>query len=303
MDLKRKYNNSSKSNFKKRKFDERFLHLLENGIDCDCEFVVGVQSIVIRGHSFLFSAASEVFHAMFYGDFKKEKSVEVKDLDPEGFEGMKKFIYTGEIEFESALQALSVYIAARKYMISSLSQQCVNFITEDNTIQPSEVLEFDEICRAHNIPEFEKTCYKIIQQKTDKIIESEFFVSAAPETIELILRSPSLRLDSEIDVLHLFEKWVMAKAERKGIAIGKIMATKTINNLKKHIRFLTISSDKFVSDVADSPILTSKEKIAIACNLKDSDLKPLPESVSLERQLRNFIFKSKQKKKFVYNYI
>ncbi|RZF44187.1 hypothetical protein LSTR_LSTR003827 [Laodelphax striatellus] len=161
------------------------------------------------------------------------------------------------------------------------------YIVSDGVIQPYEVLEFYEICKIHNIPEFEESCNRIIKQKTVEVVESDYFLSVKPETLELILKSPTLQLESEIDVFHHFNRWVMAEAERRGIGIGKIMSG-SINHLKKHIRFLTISSNDFLSRVANSLLLTSEEKIAIACNLKTSDSKPIPESLSLERKRRDF---------------
>ncbi|RZF44186.1 hypothetical protein LSTR_LSTR003826 [Laodelphax striatellus] len=112
MDSKKGYTSSDE--YLSQKFEKRFLNLLDNNMDCDCEFDVGSQNIVIRGHKFLFSAASEVFHAMFYGKFKEEEAVRVEDLDPEGFQGMRQFIYTGEVNFTSSIHLLSIYIAARK---------------------------------------------------------------------------------------------------------------------------------------------------------------------------------------------
>ncbi|RZF43123.1 hypothetical protein LSTR_LSTR001301, partial [Laodelphax striatellus] len=272
-------------------FQKRFLHLLNNDIDCDCEFVFGSQNIIVKGHKFLFSAASEVFHAMFHGELKEENAVRIEDLDPEGFQGMRQFIYTGEVNFKSAVNALLTYIAARKYIIPALTRECIDYLGKKHNIQPSEVLEFYEICKANNIPEFEESCYEIIQQQTDEVVSSECFLSIKPETMELILKSPNLKLNSEVDVLQHFEKWVTAEAERRGIDVREMMAS-SIHNLMKHIRFLTISSDDFVSNASDSLLLTPEEKLAVVCNLIKSESKPMPKSLSLERKHRNFVSSS-----------
>ncbi|RZF47548.1 hypothetical protein LSTR_LSTR009084 [Laodelphax striatellus] len=279
--------NSSTDPDLSKMFEKRFLRLLEKDIECDCEFVVGSQKTVIKGHKLVFSAASEVFHAMFYGELKEEQSVRIEDIDPEVFQGMRRFIYTGEVKFTSSIQALLIYIAARKYIINPLSKKCISFIQEKH-IQPSEVLEFVEICKIHCIQEFEEFYNKVIQENTDKVVESDYFLLARPEVIELILKSPSLNLNSEIDVFQHFERWVIAEAGRKGIDVEETM-TGSIGHLKKHIRFLSMSSDDFLTKVVVSSLLTPEEKVAVACNLKKVDSKSMPKSISLEVQPRSFI--------------
>ncbi|RZF48839.1 hypothetical protein LSTR_LSTR003219 [Laodelphax striatellus] len=270
------------------KFDERFLRLLReenDSIDCDCEFIVGWNNVVIKGHKFMFSLASAVFKAMFNGNLKEEGVVKIEDLEPEGFEGMKQFIYTGKVNFNSSLHALFVFTAARKYMIPALVEKCKNYIIKAE-IHPLEVLEFLEYCKACNISGFDNLCRRIIEGKTNEVVESEYFASAKIETVELILQSPSLHLHSEIEVFKCFEKWALAEVERKGIE-AEDMQTK-FDHLKKHIRLLTINFQEFVSEVETSLFLTQEEKHAIALNLMVLDPKPMTKSLSPQKMSRIF---------------
>ncbi|XP_039298539.1 BTB/POZ and MATH domain-containing protein 3-like [Nilaparvata lugens] len=75
-------------------FETRFHRLVDSDMLSDCEFVLGSQKTSIKGHKVFFSAASEVFHAMFCSDLKETNPVHVEDLEPEGFKAMKQFIYT-----------------------------------------------------------------------------------------------------------------------------------------------------------------------------------------------------------------
>ncbi|RZF35700.1 hypothetical protein LSTR_LSTR009568 [Laodelphax striatellus] len=101
-------------------FRNRFLRLADSDMLADCEFVVGPQKTVIKGHKVFFCAASDVFHAMFLGALKETKAVHVEDLEPDGFQGMKKYIYTGQTKFKSVFEALATFVAARKYLIVTL---------------------------------------------------------------------------------------------------------------------------------------------------------------------------------------
>ncbi|RZF33380.1 hypothetical protein LSTR_LSTR011914 [Laodelphax striatellus] len=263
-------------------FEKRFLRLTSQGMDFDCFFVVGSENSVIGGHKFLFSAASEVFRAMFYGDFKNEEKITIEDLDPGGFEGMKHFIYTGEVDFTSTIHALHTYIAARKYLITHLLEKCKRFIT-DNLIS-ADVLEFYEICNISKVSEFDELCYKIIQEESDKIVVSDHFLTANRQSIEMFLRSPSLKFTSEMEVFHHFQRWAIAEARRQKYSFDEI--TSNFNDLKKYIRFLTIDADEFVSKNELSLLLTEEEKKAIAANQRKFGSIPMPEYLSLEREER-----------------
>ncbi|RZF40438.1 hypothetical protein LSTR_LSTR013900 [Laodelphax striatellus] len=265
-------------------FQKRFLRFAESDIYSDCQFMVGPEKTIIKGHKLIYSAASEVFEAMFYGPLKEDMSVNVDDLSAEGFQCMKTFIYTGDISFTSAIQALLTYIAARKYLVTHLDTVCRNFIEEK--IQSSDVLEFCDICLANNITEFKDLCLKIIQDKTDEVVDSEYFVLAESDTIELILKLPGLKLTSEIELFAHFERWALEEAKRRQMSSNEIASS--FDNLKKHIRFLTVNGDEFVSRIYESVLLTQEEKHAIAINQIKLMSKPLPDSISLIQQPRDF---------------
>ncbi|XP_022202149.2 BTB/POZ domain-containing protein 3 [Nilaparvata lugens] len=277
-------NGNNDPNPEKTFFEKRFQRLAESDTNSDCHFVVGPQRTIIKGHKVILSAASEVFQAMFFGLLKENKQVKVEDLSAEGFEGMKTFIYTGEIAFISALHALSTYIAARKYLVPQLSNVCTEFI--EQKLDASEVLEFCDICKIYKISEFKDLCMKIIQEKTDEVVDSDHFIYAEPETIEMILESPALKLNSEIEVFDNFERWALAEVERR--AIGDCDVASSFNNLKKHIRFFTMKGEEFVTRVAESRLLSHEEKHAIAFNQIKLSSKPVPESISLIEQPREF---------------
>ncbi|XP_022189113.2 BTB/POZ domain-containing protein 3-like [Nilaparvata lugens] len=280
------------------KFKNRFLQASNNGIGYDCKFIVGPDNTAIQGHKFLFSVASEVFQAMFYGDLKEENAVKIDDLDFEGFESMKHFIYTGEVRFTSAIHALSTYIAARKYIIPELNKGCMNYIKKQ--LNPSEVLEFYEHCETCNAPEFEELCLKIMEEKTDQIVDSDYFPTAKAETIKLILKSRSLSLKSEIEVFNLFEKWALAEAARRQIGDSELASS--FNHLKKYVRFLTISRGEFTKLIEKSLLLTPTEKRAIESNLLQSYSKPMPVDLSVVQMQRSFLPKSVTSETFQYSH-
>ncbi|XP_039289364.1 BTB/POZ domain-containing protein 2-like [Nilaparvata lugens] len=263
-------------------FETRFHRLLKSNMLSDCEFVVGEQKTVIKGHKVFFSLASEVFQAMFCGDLKETTPVQVIDLEPEGFNGMKTYIYTGEIKFTSVFHALHTYTAARKYIIPNLPQKCVDFI--EKTLKPCDVLELQDTCRLNCISNFDNLCSRIINQNTGEVFSSAYFPSASIDAVESILKSSSLNVKSEVEIFINFERWALAEIERRRIPVED--AATCFNNLKKHIRFLTMSGEEFVERVEPSPLLTREEKYAIAINRIRFNPRVTAESISMIQEPR-----------------
>ncbi|XP_039287981.1 BTB/POZ domain-containing protein 6-like [Nilaparvata lugens] len=267
-------------------FNTRFHRLLESNMLSDCEFVVGEQKTVIKGHKVFFSLASEVFQVMFCGDLKETAPVQVIDLEPEGFQGMKTYIYTGEIKFTSVIHALHTYTAARKYIIPNLPQKCVDYI--ETKLKPCGVLELQDTCRLYCISDFDEVCSRIINQHTGEVLSSSYFPTASIDAVESILKSPSLNVKSEVEIFFNFERWALAEIERREIPAEDVATC--FNNLKKHIRFLTMSGEEFVERVEPSPLLTREEKYAIAINRIKLNPKVTAESISMIQESRAMDF-------------
>ncbi|XP_022208086.2 uncharacterized protein LOC111064634 [Nilaparvata lugens] len=267
-------------------FEERFYRLLKGDIASDCKFVVGPQKNIVEGHKLIFSMASEVFYAMFYSQLKEDSIVRIEDVQLDGFLGMKHFIYTGHANFKSVLQASSTYVAARKYLISQLSSECLEYI-ENIEILPSEVLELYEYCIVNEIPELEEKCRILIQEKTGEVVESDHFLTANAGTILMLLGLESLHLESEQEVFYHLERWATAEAERLDISAEQMYSY--FNSLKKHIRFLSMDGEEFTSGPAKSLLLSQEEKLSILFNIMDPNSIPMPDYFDTHcSQKRNF---------------
>ncbi|XP_022201747.2 BTB/POZ domain-containing protein 6-like [Nilaparvata lugens] len=223
---------------------------------------------------------------MFCGDLKETTPVQVIDLEPEGFNGMKTYIYTGKIKFTSVIHALHTYTAARKYIIPNLPQKCVDYI--EKKLKPCDVLELQDFCRLNCISDFDNLCCRIINQNTGEVFSSAYFPSASMDAVESILKSSSLNVNSELEIFINFERWALAEIERRKVPDEDVATC--FNNLKKHIRFLTMSGEEFVERVEPSPLLTREEKYAIAINRIRFHPRVTAESISMTQEPREMDF-------------
>ncbi|XP_022196079.2 BTB/POZ domain-containing protein 1 [Nilaparvata lugens] len=260
-------------------FDKRFKRLCISDINSDVEFIVGHEKVSIKGHKLFFSTASEVFYEML----AELSVVELVNIGPEGFKAMKEFIYTGEVSFSSMTHAVSTLVTAKKFLVPLLDLKCIEYIRDKHS---SEVLQIYEEFKGENITHFNDTCFELFETITYDILESDGFLSAKSETIDLLLKLESLALSSELELFTFFEKWALAQAEREEISDECLGSH--FNGLKKHIRFLTMSPKEFALSASKSLLLTKDEKLDIALNILCPGSTPYPDNLCPIQKKRKF---------------
>ncbi|XP_022188756.2 BTB/POZ domain-containing protein 6-like isoform X1 [Nilaparvata lugens] len=269
-------------------FDKRFHRLYDSDINSDCEFLVGNEKIVFKGHKLIFSTASPVFYAIFYGNLKEDSVVVLSDLAPEGFKKMKQYIYTGEVEFQTYIQIIWTLFIGKKYSIPTLVTKCMEFLRDGTDTYCLEALRFYEYLNDRSVTDCNQLFQKIVEEKTFNILSDDSFLSAKRKTVGWILSLESLALTSELELFNFFEKWALAlfaKAKRMNISCDRM--GKVYNHLKQHIRFLTMTPKEF-AEAAKSPLLTEGEKLAIALNIAELGSTPYPNYLSSNTRKRYF---------------
>jgi BTB/POZ domain len=119
----------------------QFASLLDNQIMADVKFIIKDKETA--AHAAILASASPVMAAMFEpGKFKEGQSrtVEITDIEPEVFQQMLRYVYTGNAPLmqEDSI-AEHLLIAANKYQMDKLKAECeetlVGKITLDNAIR------------------------------------------------------------------------------------------------------------------------------------------------------------------------
>lgn len=103
-----------------------FRSLLDTGLHSDVVLKIGDQDI--KAHRAILAARSPVFKAMFEHDTleKNNNEVVITDLTEESMTELLKFLYTGEVGDLNAQELLSLLVAADKYNLPKLKEQCSN---------------------------------------------------------------------------------------------------------------------------------------------------------------------------------
>ncbi|CAO1432572.1 unnamed protein product [Diamesa tonsa] len=104
------------------------------------DFTIIVESNEFKVHKSMLSARSPVFMKMFESNMKEaaDNKVEINDVDPDVFEQLLIFIYSGKIPVNLDLYAMELFVAADKYKIEDLkdlSEKHISLnVTMDNAM-------------------------------------------------------------------------------------------------------------------------------------------------------------------------
>ena len=122
--------------------------MLLNGEDHNVTF--SLQEKKIRAHQDILRARSEVFRSMLTHDMVEKNcgAINVPDCDPQAFEQLILYIYTGKVEKLDENIMCGLYYAADKYNIPLLKGVCSKFIKKSFSI--ANVCEAVELASKHS---------------------------------------------------------------------------------------------------------------------------------------------------------
>jgi hypothetical protein len=139
----------------------------------DTELLADVQFIVkgkkIGAHLAIISAASPVMAAMFQsGNFRESstRSVQVNDFEPEIFQKMLRYMYTGVAP--DMLQHLEdLFRIADKYHVTSLKQECEQTMSDSLTLE--NVIRRLELAFHYSASVLHKSCLQFLTQNREEM--------------------------------------------------------------------------------------------------------------------------------------
>jgi speckle-type POZ protein len=105
------------------------LYLYDDMQFSDVNFNIGGREF--PAHKNILAARSKYFAAMFKHPMKEQSTNQVKidDIEPEVFDQLLRFIYTGRVPLDKLeTMAAGLFIAADKYLMDELKMKCENYL-------------------------------------------------------------------------------------------------------------------------------------------------------------------------------
>jgi speckle-type POZ protein len=95
------------------------------------DVILNIRGREFPAHKNILATRSEVFAAMFQHPMKEKATnhIEIEDIEPEVFQELLRFIYTGRLSLTSMeTMATGLFIAADKYLLEELKMKCENYL-------------------------------------------------------------------------------------------------------------------------------------------------------------------------------
>ena len=242
---------------------ERSRHMFNNPFMSDVKFSCEGSDKKVFAHKYVLATSSAVFYAMFYGELAEKNSVHLSDTNEEGLQEFLRFLYTDECNL-STDNAVFVLYLAKKYIVPSLAQKCIEFLEANLRVENAvtvlqQAIQFDE----NNL---EKKCWDLIDLKTGDVVASDAFVDVNEATLAELLKRESLNVE-EVDLFKSVLKWSEAECSRKGIESNSKNKRAVIGNAIYQIRFASMTPQEFAQNASQSGILTPEEVILFYDNI------------------------------------
>ena len=238
---------------------ERSRHMFNNPFMSDVKFSSEGSDEKFFAHKYVLATSSAVFYAMFYGELaEKNPVVHLSDTNEDILEEFLRFLYTDECNL-STDNAMFVLYLAKKYIVPSLAQKCIEFLeanlgAENAITVLQQAIQFDE-------KKLEKKCWDLIDLKTSEAIASDAFTDITQATLTELLKRDSLNV-KELDLFKAVLKWSEVECSRKGIEANAKNKRVGIGSAIYQIRFSSMTLQEFGQITSlQSGVLTPEELV------------------------------------------
>ena len=250
---------------------QRNAYMFDNELMSDVSFTCGESRRIFYAHKYVLATSSAVFFAMFYGEIPpKEFPIRIEDAEEESFKEFLRFLYTDDCKI-TAENAIRVLYLAKKYLISSLAEKCCEIL--EASIKPENVFVVLEQAIQFDEKELEGKSWDMVSEKTQECLNSEAFCNIGLHTLNALLKKKRLAV-TEVELFKAVLKWTDSECARQGINIeeDKTARRRILGDNVYEIRFLEMSHENILKDVAPTGILTETETICILQKLLGLDV-------------------------------
>ena len=262
---------------------QRNAYMFDNELMSDVSFTCGESRRIFHAHKYVLATSSAVFFAMFYGEIPpKEFPIHIEDAEEESFKEFLRFLYADDCKI-TAENAIGILYLAKKYLISSLAEKCCQIL--EASIKPENVFAVVEQAIQFDEKELEEKSWDIVSKKTRECLNSEAFCDIGLHTLNALLKKERLAV-TEVELFKAVLKWTDNECARQGINIeeDKTARRRILGDIVYEIRFLAMSHEIILKDVAPTKILTETETICILQTIVGADVAGLKWKKRKERQ-------------------
>ena len=161
------------------------VNLFDNMQFSDVNFNVGGREF--PAHKLILAARSQYFAAMFKHPTKEQSTNQVKidDIEPEVFDQLLRFIYTGRVPLDKLeTMAAGLFIAADKYLMDELKMKCENYLLSQMSPDNCVILLLHGDLQ--NPAEYMKKAAKFFRRNPSQVMATDKWVKMKQENLAML---------------------------------------------------------------------------------------------------------------------
>ena len=171
--------------------------------------------------------------------------------------GEGRYLYTDEIEV-TINNIFSVMYVAKKYLLTTLEDKCMQFINADNVCA---ILEISQKMGGAD-PGISDQCLDFISQATFTVLQTQAFRKLSKNTLRLILGLHSLSV-GERDVFCACWEWARSRCQQQEVEANARNIRRVLHGVLPLIRIPSMTLDEYTSTVVPTNILSAEEEAAV----------------------------------------
>ncbi|XP_046909404.2 uncharacterized protein LOC124490882 [Dermatophagoides farinae] len=215
-----------------------------------------LRKLRIPAHRLIMATASPIFRQILLDQsngqlIECENDLEINDIEPSSFLEFLRYAYTDSAKLNKD-NVVGILIAARRYQISTLERQCIDYIHKCLSKRSSLAIWIST--RIYGITDLEQVARKSMQHYAESMLLSNDFLRLDQQSLIDILSDDLLRAD-EIVIFRALTRWAKQNCLRQGLCPNRANVRMIIGNALNLIRFPLMSEEQLQRIVAAEGIL------------------------------------------------
>ena len=230
------------------KASQRNKHMLFSERFSDITFYVGAfkeTAKTIPAHTFLLTQASEVFEAMFSGNWKKDELIPVIDFEAPTFCSLLRWIYCDELVFPPGM-LVDVMKIAQKYMVHSLT----SFVADNfNNVDKKYVWSLHTTAIELEMADLTEKSLNLIKSDQATLLASADFLNASCASVTAFVSLDRTAV-TDLQIFTRCLEWSEKECERRGLEVLPANQRLVMEKFIYQISFESMTA----ADFADFPV-------------------------------------------------
>ncbi|KAL0870830.1 hypothetical protein ABMA27_004676 [Loxostege sticticalis] len=201
----------------------------------------------VWAHRAVLAAASPYFLAMFtqFGE-RTQASVTIQNIEPQALEAIIEYIYTPESLVITEDNVQSLLSGASLVQVWGVRAACCGFLAA--ALAPDNALGIRAFAELHACADLARAAQRYIDAHTHQVLETEEFLTLAPDVLCQLLDSDRITVPNEEVILDAVIRWMQHDAEVRQQQLGAVL---------EHVRLPLLPQDVLVTRAAAEPLVSA----------------------------------------------